>query len=152
TRVAPVGEPGAVPSSVGKSEDDFAGLALRAQRLQRLFEDLLRLGVGASLLHVGEVRLVGLDLRRRGWVFGVSICRQAASRAVPGVRDLGVDGKHRSSLMPVGTEVGDPLAWRCVASLSLPHRPGTYTTPSDGTATSHVKLLDSGVCRCLAGA
>ena len=54
------------------SEDDVAGLAAGAQQLERLVEDVLGLGVGAALLHVGEVGLVGLDLGRRRRVLGVA--------------------------------------------------------------------------------
>src|SRR5262245_61074761 len=46
-------------------KQDLARLALGAQGLQRLVQDLLCLGVGAALLHVREVGLVRLDLRRR---------------------------------------------------------------------------------------
>ena len=52
-------------------EDDLAGLAAGAEELEGLVEDDLGLLVGAALLHVGEVGLVGLDLGRRGRVLGV---------------------------------------------------------------------------------
>src|SRR5688500_3469209 len=42
------------------SEDDVTALATRTQRGDRLVEDVLGLGVGAALLHVGKVGLVGL--------------------------------------------------------------------------------------------
>ena len=70
------------PRELG-SEDDLAALAAGPQGLDRLVEDVLGLLVGAALLHVGEVRLVRLDLRRRRRVVGVQAGRQAAARAVP---------------------------------------------------------------------
>ena len=49
-----------------RSEDDLAGLAAGAQEGDGLVEDVGGLGLRATLLHVGEVRLVGLDLRAPG--------------------------------------------------------------------------------------
>ena len=81
------GPPAVAPcSAAGSSEDDLAGLAAGAEQLEGLVEDVLRLGVGAPLLHVREVGLVGLDLRRRrrvlgpGWPGG----RTAGSPTSPG--------------------------------------------------------------------
>ena len=66
-----------------RSEDDLAGLAAGAQQLERLVEDVLGLRVGATLLHVGEVRLVGLDLRRRRRVVRVEAGRAARTAGSP---------------------------------------------------------------------
>ena len=61
-----------------------------AQRAERLVEDGLAVLVGATLLHVGEVGLVRLDLGRRRRVVLVLTGREAAARAVPRLGDLEV--------------------------------------------------------------
>ena len=80
TQNTPVGScrPGAA-----SLEDDVAGLAAAAEQLDGLVEDRLGLGVGAALLHVGQVGLVGLDLRRRRRVLGVEARRQPALAGSP---------------------------------------------------------------------
>ena len=69
-----------------------------AQRLQRLVEDGLAVGVGAALLHVGEVRLVGLDLAARAGGFSLSWpAGQPAARAVPRLGDAGRPRRRSSA-------------------------------------------------------
>src|SRR5688572_6731995 len=70
--------PGQRPAARGsaRSEDDLAGLAAGAEEGDGLVEDVGGLGLRAPLLHVGEVRLVGLDLRGRGRVLAVQAGRE----------------------------------------------------------------------------
>jgi hypothetical protein len=56
-----------------KSIDDFATFAPGPKGLQRLRQDVGRLFVGAALLDVGQVRLVGLDLRWWRWIRAVEV-------------------------------------------------------------------------------
>ncbi len=104
--------------------------------------------VGAPLLHVGQVRLVGLDLRRRRWVVGVQAGRQAASGAVPRLRDLGLhrEGDHR--LVPVRTEVDDTLPGGSLPALGLAHGSGSDTAATNGaSSTSHAQHSSIGSTR-----
>src|SRR5262249_7186807 len=75
-----------------------------AQALQRLGEDGLAVGVGAALLHVGEVSLVRLDAGRGGRVRLVLAGREAATRALPLVGNRGVGRETRPGLVPVGAK------------------------------------------------
>ena len=94
--------------------------------------------VGAALLHVGEVRLVGLDLGRRGRVVGVHAGREAALGAVPGVGDGGLDREGHHGAVPVGAEVGDRLPGRGLATLGLAHRASADpASPDRVSPTSH---------------
>src|SRR6187200_221470 len=96
--------------SANLSEDDLAALALVAEGLDRLVQDVGGLGVGAALLHVREVRLVGLDLRRRWRVLGVEARRQAAPWTVPGLGRLRLDREGHQRPVLLGAEIADVLA------------------------------------------
>src|SRR4051794_24377179 len=82
------------------SVDDLATRTALAQRLEGLAEDRRGLVVAATLLHVGEVGLVGLRLRRGRRVLGVEVRRHPAAGAVPDLRDRGVGGEGRPCLVP----------------------------------------------------
>src|SRR5689334_13951265 len=97
------------------SEDDLAGLAAGAEELEGFVEDDLGLLVGAALLHVREVRLVGLDLGGRRGVLGVEGRREAALGAVPGLGDGGLDREGDDRTVLVGAEVCDRLPGRGLA-------------------------------------
>ncbi len=130
-------------SATSWSENDLAGLPAGAEELDRLVEDDLGLLVGATLLHVGEVGLVGLDLRRRRGVLGVESGRQAALRAVPGVGHDSLDGESDHRTVPMCAEVGHRLAWRSLATLCLTHRTCADTTTADRVATTSQRTLSS---------
>src|SRR5690606_26539790 len=70
---------------VGEGRSDAA---TGAQRGERLVEDGHAVLVAAALLHVREVRLVRLVAQRRRRVLAVLAGREAAPRAVPGLRGL----------------------------------------------------------------
>src|SRR4051794_36827354 len=90
-----------------RSVDDLATRAALAERLEGLAEDRRGLVVAAALLHVGEVRLVRLNLGRGRRVLRVEVRRHPAAGAVPDLRDRGVRGEGRPCLVPGGAEVGD---------------------------------------------
>ena len=104
---------------------------------ERLGEDGLAVGVGAPLLHVGQVRLVGLNARRCRRVLLVGTGRVPASRALPGVRNRGIGGKAGPCLMLVRAPERHPDAGRGLATLSLSHRPRANPAAADSVATTH---------------
>src|SRR3954452_1148356 len=101
--------------------------ASRAELSERLVEKGLAVGVGATLLHVRQVRLVGLRALRRRRVLLVGVGREAAARAVPAGGDLRVDRERRTGLVPVRAPEGDHGARRALPALGLAH--GTRTHP-----------------------
>src|SRR3954453_13461348 len=117
------------------SADDAAG----AERVERLLQDGLAVGVAAPLLHVRKVGLVRLVLRRGRRVVGVLTGREPAPGAVPGLRRLDprLLGEAGLGLVPVGAPVGDAEAWSRVAALRLTHRACADTTAADGVTTGH---------------
>src|ERR687896_514359 len=117
------------------------GGALLAQLGQGLVEDGLAVFVGAPFLHVGQMGLVGLGLRRGGRVGGVLSGRETAPRAVPLVGDRDVAGKAGARLMLVGAVERDPDSGRGLPPLGLSHRSRSDAAPSDGVATTHGLLL-----------
>src|SRR3954454_19714264 len=76
---------------------------------ERLFEDGLAVLVRAPLLHVREVRLVRLVAGRVRGRLRLSAGREAAARAVPCVRQRGVERESRTGLVPVRAEEGHEL-------------------------------------------
>src|SRR5205823_5760693 len=124
--------------------DDLAAGAAGAEFLEGLVEDLLGLLLGAALLHIGQVGLVGLDLRRRRRVVHIGAGRQTAPWTVPLLRDGRLDREPGRGLVPIRTEEHDALPGRGVAALRLAHRPGTDPAATNRTATtSHANLLPS---------
>src|SRR5215831_12552713 len=78
-----------------------------AQPGQGLGQDGLAVGVAAALLHVGEVRLVGLDagrVRRGVLVLARGV---TAAGTLPGIGDRGVGREARTRLVLVRTPEGD---------------------------------------------
>src|SRR5689334_23513109 len=120
-----------------------------AQRLQRLVEDGLAVGLAAALLHVGQVRLVRLDPRCGRRVLLVLSGRQPAAGAVPGLGDAGARllGEAGPGLVTVGAPVGDEDTGGGVAALGLPHRSGTDTAAPNRVTTGHGVLL-GGIRSC----
>src|SRR5215469_11669688 len=112
-----------------------------AQALERLGEDRLAIGVAAPLLHVRQVRLVGLSARRRWRVRLVPAGREAAARALPLVRDGGVSRKAWLGLMTVRAPEGDPDSRGCLATLRLPHGASAHPATAYRIATAHRPLL-----------
>src|SRR5215831_9038309 len=81
-----------------------------AQAGQGLGQDGLAVGIAAALLHVGEVRLVGLDagrIRRGVLVLARGV---TTAGALPGVRDRGVRREARTRLVPVRAPERDPYS------------------------------------------
>src|SRR3954467_2423043 len=73
-----------------RSVDDLATRTALAQGLEGLAEDRRGLVGAATLLHVGEVRLVRLRLGRGRRVLRVEVRRHPAAGAVPDLRDRGI--------------------------------------------------------------
>jgi len=107
-----------------------------AQPLERLGEDRGAVVGGTALLHVGQVRFVGLGVRQRRRAPGIAPGRNAAARAVPGVRDRGVIGKARYRLMAVAAVERHAHPWRSLAPLCLPHGSCADSTPANGVTTT----------------
>src|SRR6185437_9997272 len=70
-----------------------AGSGVLAQPVQRLSQDRGTVRVGPPLLHVSQVRLVRLAVRRARRIGLVPASRIAATRAVPGFRNRGSQAK-----------------------------------------------------------
>ena len=81
--MCPVTSPGCAPTARSRQKMRSPDLRRERSSCERLVEDVRGLGVGAALLHVGQVGLVGLDLGRRRRVLLVHARRQAALGAVP---------------------------------------------------------------------
>src|SRR5437868_4298750 len=113
------------------------GGALLAGLSERFFEDGLTILVAAALLHVSQVRLVRLSLRRGRRVLRVLARRKPAARAVPGLRDRDIGRETGTGLMPVGAIEGHPDAGGGVAALRLSHRTGPDTAAPNRVATTH---------------
>ena len=130
---------GSACSSQVDSVDDFAAFAPGPQSLERLGQDVGRFLVGATLLDVGEVRFVGLDLRWWGWIRTVEVRWQTASWAIPGLRDRGIRSECGPRFMTVRAVVRDVEARRGIAPLGLTHRSSAHPAATNGTSTSHVR-------------
>src|SRR6185437_7366870 len=117
------------------------GSGALAEPVQGLGQDRGAVGVVAALLHVGEVRLVRLGVRRRGWVGLVLAGRVAAPRAVPGLRDRGIARKTGDGLVLVAAPEGDPHPWRGLAALGLAHRTRADPAAADRVPTTHCSPL-----------
>jgi hypothetical protein len=87
---------------VSISVDRLAGRSPAPQITQRLGQDILGLTLRATLLDIGQVRLIGQNVRRRRRVAGIGVGRQTATRTIPGLGIVGADGESLSGLMPVG--------------------------------------------------
>ena len=124
----------------GLLEDDLAALAPVTQGGECLLQDVGRLRVAATLLHVGQVRLVRLDLRCRRRVVGVAARGQPALRTVPGLGDRCVEGEDDLGLVTVGAEVAHPLARRGLTSLGLTHGTGSDPTAADRVLPTYCHL------------
>src|SRR5262249_31099281 len=105
---APAGPRACCAATVTRGQRSGEGRGLRrpcsgalAEPVQGLGQDRGAVGVVAALLHVGEVRLVRLGVRRRGWTGLVLAGRVAAPRAVPCLRDRGIARKTGDGLVLV---------------------------------------------------
>src|SRR5580704_3865092 len=113
-----------------------------AQAGQGLGQDGLAVGVAAALLHVGEVRLVGLDtgrIRRGVLVLARGV---TTAGALPGVGDRGVGRETRTCLVPVRAPERDPDSRRGLTALSFSHRTRADPAAADGVATTHRSPLE----------
>src|ERR1039457_6839797 len=66
--------------------------------------------------------LVWLAARWPRWAVLLPARREAAPRAVPGLRDRSVAGKARAGLVSVRAPEGDPYPGRCLATFRRRHR------------------------------
>src|SRR6185437_10577813 len=111
------------------------GLAAAGTELvEGVFEQLLRLLLRAALLHVGQVRLVGLGLRDRRRVLLVAPGREAGGRRVDHIGDLLVGEVRREiadRLIADGVPVRDRHALGVETPVLLPHRAGADTRAAD---------------------
>src|SRR5690606_3522729 len=124
-------------SSVGDGGAAVAGTTRGAQPLKSLGQDGRAVLVAAPLLHIGQVRLVRLVLRRSGRVGLVLTGRETAAGAVPPLRNGRVTGEAGARDVHVGAPERDPYTWSCLAALGLPHRTGADTAATDRVATTH---------------
>ena len=106
-----------------------------------LLEQRVAVGVAAPLAHVGQVGLVRLGPRRRRRVLLVLPGRQAAARAVPQLRHVGLGGERHPRLVQVRAPEGDPVAGRGLAALGLTHRTCSDPGTPDRVATCHERPL-----------
>src|SRR5664279_224283 len=109
------------------------------QGLQRLVQDRFALGLAATLLHIGQMGLVGLHTGGRRRVGLVLTGRQTTARAVPVLRNRQADlvGERGARLVTVAAPVRDVDARGRVAALGLARRPRTNSAPPDRVATGH---------------
>src|SRR5665647_1199229 len=109
------------------------------QGLQRLVQDRFALGLAATLLHIGQMGLVGLNAGGRRRVGLVLTGRQTTARAVPVLGNGQADlvGKRGPRLVTVAAPVRDVDGWGRVAALGLSRRTSTNSAPPDRVATSH---------------
>src|SRR6266568_6741051 len=114
-----------------------------AEPVQGLGQDGGAVGVVAALLHIGEMRLVRLGVRRRGRVGLVLASRETAPRAVPCLRDRGIARKTGDGLVLVTAPEGDPYPRRGLAALCLAHRTRADPAAADRVATTHCSPLAS---------
>src|SRR6516164_5442456 len=113
-----------------------------AQAGQGLGQDRLAVGVAATLFHVGEVRLVGLDagrIRRGVLVLARGV---TAAGALPGIGDRGVGREARTRLVLVRTPEGDPDPRSGLAALGFSHRTRADPAAADSVATTHRSPLE----------
>src|SRR5690606_27110305 len=120
-----------------RSVRDLRAVGRLAQPLQSLGEDLPAVLLAATLLHVREVRLVRLVLRRSGRVRPVTPGRKPAAWAVPDLRDGRVAGEGRTDLVLVGAPIRDPYTGCGLAALGLSHGAGADSAATDRVATTH---------------
>src|SRR6266702_3407473 len=113
-----------------------------AQAGQGLGQDGLAVGVAAALLHVGEVRLVGLDARRLRRGMLVLARGVTAAGALPGVGNGGVGREARTRLVLVRAPERNPDARRGLATLGFSHRTRADPAAADGVATTHRSPLE----------
>src|SRR5690606_15889711 len=128
------------PRCVGGLRQTWSAAAAGAQRGERLGKDRVAVLLRATLLHVGQVRLVRLVAHGRGRVLPVLPRGKAAARAVPRRGRLvgALLGEARTRLVAVRAPVRDPHPWCALAALGLPHRARADARAPDRTsATSH---------------
>ncbi len=113
------------------------------QPLQRLGENRLAVGVGAPLLHVGQVGLVGLDPRRGRRVRLVLAGREAAPGTLPLLGDRGVGREARPGLVPVGAPELHPHPGRGLTTLRLAHRASANPATPNRVPAAHITPLTS---------
>src|SRR5271166_6177296 len=111
------------------------------QAVEGLGQDRGAVGVVAPLLHVCEVRLVGLGVRWRGRVCLVLAGGQATPRAVPELRDSRIAGEAGHRLVPVAAPERNPDPRSRLAALGLTHRPSSDAAAANGVATTHCSPL-----------
>src|SRR5690242_16889072 len=116
---------------------ETTALSVLPEPLQRLGEDRRPVGVAAPLLHIGQVRLVGLAARRPGRVGLITPGREPAPRAVPRLRHGRIAREAWPGFMIVRTPEGDPHPRRGLASFRLAHGTRPDAASPDGVATTH---------------
>src|SRR5690606_29858741 len=114
---------------------ELVSAASVAKLLQRIVQKRLRLFVAATLLHVGEMRLVGLGLGNSRWIVPIAAGRKSGVRTVNRLGNLVVGNTSREIAnrfvplrIPVGN--GDPLSMKSV--ILLAHRTRADARPTNG--------------------
>src|SRR5215203_1266074 len=116
---------GPSPSSCDRASVLLQLATTRAELRECVVEERCGLFVGAPLLHVGEVRLVRLELRHRRRVLAVATGGQAGRRAVDDVGDLLFGQTRREvahGLVALRVPVADRDAVGVEASVLFAHR------------------------------
>src|SRR5690242_1822652 len=130
-------------AGISGSSGRATGSGAPAEPVQGLGQDRGAVGVVAPFLHVGQVRLVRLGVRRGGRVRLVLAGRETAAGAVPSLRHRGVAGETGHGLVLVAAPEGNPDPRRGLAALGLAHRSRAYPAATDGVATAHCYPLPS---------
>src|SRR5215472_12888559 len=91
------------------------------------------------------MRLVRLCVRWRWRARRVASSRNAAARAVPGVRDLGVVGETWHGLVSVAAVERHPNPGCRLSALCLAHRSGADPAAANGVTTAHYRPLSRSI-------
>src|SRR5580693_4355397 len=113
-----------------------------AEAGQGLGQNRFAVGVAAALLHVREVRLVGLDARRGRGALLILAGRVAAPGALPGLGYGGVGGEARPGLVLVRAPERHPDTRRGLAALGLSHGSRAHPAAANGVTTTHRSPLE----------
>ncbi len=135
-RLTPGGSPRRGHREVETRQKTSPDLRWSRSVLQRLVQDVLGLLVAAPLLHVRQVGLVRLDLRRRRRVLASPGWRAGRSAGSPSVSGICASTANVGTVScPCEQKYDDALPRRRIAALGLAHRSGADPAATDGAAT-----------------